>query len=217
MTKSRARARFFCGRGWGARLRVFFGILPPITLGRAPGSARTSAAWLEFPAGGPGPEPARDAIGPAMPAGAQGVTLYLARLSGASWPRRAGRVVGVSWGGRRWWRGEGVGCGHARGGERASGEGAVRVRALEPLNARLGFGRPTGGDSGFGFAGARASKRAIEVLDCKRSLFRRPAETGSHERNLTGDTLYVRSILKADHWDMLCCDADYPRKSRSGC
>ena len=65
------------------------------------------AAWLEFSAGGPGPDLARDAIRPATPAGAQGVTLYLARLAGASWSRSEGRVVGVSWGGRRR-RGEGI-------------------------------------------------------------------------------------------------------------
>ena len=97
------------------------------------------AAWLESAAGGPCPDLARDAIGPATTAGAQGVTLYLARLAGASWPRSECRVVGVSWRARRRRRGEGVGCGRASGGERASGEGAVRVRALEPLNARLGF------------------------------------------------------------------------------
>ena len=161
---------FLCACGWGARLREFFGISPPITQGRAPGSAPTSTAWLEFPAGGPGPEPARDAIGPAMPAGAQGVTLYLARLAGASWPRSEGRVVGVTWGARRRRRREGVRLGQARGGERASGEGAVRVRALEPLNARLGFGRPTEDDSRSGIARAGTSKRAFGVSTPAKSV-----------------------------------------------
>ena len=46
-------------------------------------------------------------------------------------------------------------------GDRGECKRAVRVRALAPLNARLGFGRPPGGDSGCGIAGAGASKRAI--------------------------------------------------------
>ena len=75
----------------------------PITLDRAPGSAPTPAAWLEFSAGGPGPDLARGAIGPAMPAGAPGETLYLAKLAGVSWPRSEGRVLGG--------RGEGGGGG----------------------------------------------------------------------------------------------------------
>ena len=56
------------------------------------------------------------------------------------------------------------------------------------------------------------------VDDRKLTLSNVPISTGwSHKGNLTEDTLYVRSILKADHWGMLCCDADHPRKSRSGC
>ncbi len=40
----------------------------------------------------------------------------------------------------------------------------MRVRALETLNARLGFGRPTVDDIGSGIARAGTSKRAIGVL-----------------------------------------------------
>ena len=111
------------------------------------------------PHGEPCPDRARDAIGPAMPAGAVGVTLYLARLAGASWPRSEGRGGGVSWEGRRWRRWEGVGCGQARGGERARGEGAVRVRALEPLNARSRFLTASGHSSGGLRRQVRPSRR----------------------------------------------------------
>ena len=55
--------------------------------------------------------------------------------------------------------GEGVGCGQARGGERASGERAVR--ALVPLNAQWGFGRSTVGVSGYTIGRAGLSKRSI--------------------------------------------------------
>jgi len=99
-----------------------------------------------------------------MPAGALGVTLYFAWLSGASWPRSEGRAVGVSWGGRRRRQGEGVGCGQA------SGERAVRVRALAPLNARLGFGRPTVYDSRSGIERAGTSKRAFGVSTPAKSV-----------------------------------------------
>ena len=114
-----------------------------------------------------------------MPAGAQGVTLYLARLAGASWPRSEGRVVGVSWGGRRRRRGKALAEGRRVVARGRVGEGAVRVRALEPLNARLGFGRRKAGDSSDVIVRTAVPKRAMGVLDCKRSLFRRPAVSGS--------------------------------------
>ena len=89
----------------------------------------------------------------------------------------------------------------------------MRVRALEHLNARLGFGRRKAGDSSDVIVRTAVPKRAMGVLDCKRSLFRRPAEIGSsHKRNLTGDTRCIRIRPKAaDTLDSCAAISNRPR------